>query len=123
VWLSVKLYGTAAYRAAIAEKRALALDAFERISRLPGIVMDAPPELSLFAFHVTWPGATPAQEDVATRRLMERTPTRGRVMVTGAVARGRYVGRVCVLSFRTHAEQVDWLVDDLGAALEEVRSG
>ena len=123
VWLSVKLYGTAAYRAAIAEKRALALDAFERISRLPGLVMDAPPELSLFAFHVTWPGATLAQEDVATRRLMERTPARGRVMVTGASARGRYVGRVCVLSFRTHAEQIDWLVEDLRAALDEVRSG
>jgi aromatic-L-amino-acid decarboxylase len=123
VWLSVKLYGTAAYRAAIAEKRALALDAFERISRLPGLVMDAPPELSLFAFHVTWPGVTLAQEDVATRRLMERTPARGRVMVTGAVARGRYVGRVCVLSFRTHAEQIDWLVEDLRAALDEVRSG
>ena len=44
-------------------------------------------------------------------------------MVTGAVARGRYLGRVCVLSFRTHAEHVDWLVEDLGAALEEVTSG
>ena len=28
---------------------------------LPGIVIDAPPELSLFAFHVTWPGATLAR--------------------------------------------------------------
>jgi len=44
-------------------------------------------------------------------------------MVTGASARGRYVGRVCVLSFRTHAEQIDWLVEDLRAALDEVRSG
>ena len=64
--------------------------------------MDAPPELSLFAFHLTWPGATLADEDAATRALMERTTARGRVMVTGAAAHGRYLGRVCVLSFRTH---------------------
>ena len=42
-------------------------------------------------------------------------------MVTGAVARGRYLGRVCVLSFRTHAEQIDWLVEDVEAALREIR--
>jgi aromatic-L-amino-acid decarboxylase len=121
VWLTVKLFGAAAYRAAIAEKRALALDAFDRLSKLPGLVMDAPPELSLFPFHVTWPGATPPEEDAATRELMERTTARLRVMVTGAVARGRYVGRVCVLSFRTHAEHIDSLVEDIEAAMTEIR--
>jgi len=120
VWLTVKLYGAAAYRAALAEKRALALDAHRRLAALPGLVIDAAPELSLFAFHVTWPGASPAEEDAATRQLMDRTTARGRVMVTGAVARGRYLGRVCVLSFRTHAEQIDWLVEDVEAALREI---
>jgi len=120
VWLTVKLYGASAYRAALAEKRALALDAHRRLAALPGLVIDAAPELSLFAFHVTWPGATPAEEDAATRQLMDRTTARGRVMVTGAVARGRYLGRVCVLSFRTHAEQIDWLVEDVEAALREI---
>ena len=60
-------------------------------------VMDAPPDLSLFAFHVTWPGATLEQEDAATRALMDRTTQRGRAMVTGAEAHGRFLGRVCVL--------------------------
>ena len=60
VWLSVKLFGAAAFRAALAEKRALALDAWRRVAALPHIVVDAPPELSLFAFHVSWPGATRA---------------------------------------------------------------
>jgi aromatic-L-amino-acid decarboxylase len=121
VWLTVKLYGAAAYRAAIEEKRALAHDACRRLSALPGLVIDAPPELSLFAFHVTWPGASLADEDAATRQLMDLTAARGRVMLTGAAARGRYLGRACVLSFRTHAEHIDWLVEDLTAALDEVR--
>jgi aromatic-L-amino-acid/L-tryptophan decarboxylase len=121
VWLAVKLYGSAAFRANIAEKRALTLDAFHRIAALPGIVIDAPPELSLFAFHATRPGASLADEDAMTRAVMERTTRRGRVMVTGATAHGRYLGRVCVLSFRTHQAQIDALVDDVAAVLSEIQ--
>ncbi|MBW8866381.1 MAG: hypothetical protein JF610_03455 [Acidobacteria bacterium] len=121
VWLSVKLYGSAAFRAAIAEKRALAVDAFHRVARLPGIVIDAEPELSLFAFHLTGPGWSLAQEDAATRALMQRTTARGRVMVTGSHTHGRYLGRVCVLSFRTHEPQIDALVEDFAAVIAELR--
>ena len=120
MWLTMKLYGADAFRAAITEKRALAVDAATRVAALPHVVMDAPPELSLFPFHVTWPGATLAQEDAATREVMYTTSKRGRVMISGAVAGGRYVGRVCVLSFRTHAEQIDHLVEDLSAAITDV---
>jgi len=120
VWLSVKLFGTAAFRAAIAEKRALTLEAARRVAELPGIVIDADPELSLFAFHVTWPGASLADEDRATRALMERTTRRGRVMVTGCTTHGRYLGRVCILSFRTHQDRVDALVDDFAAVIREI---
>ena len=122
VWLSVKMYGSAAFRAAIAEKRALTLDAARRVAALPGIVMDAEPELSLFAFHLTWPGASRADEDAATKALMEQTTERGRVMVTGCTAHGRYLGRVCVLSFRTHQEEIDALVEDMSVVIEELKS-
>jgi len=120
VWLSVKLFGAAAFREAISEKRRLALDAWRRIAAFPHIVIDAPPELSLFAFHVTWPGATRAEEDNATRILLEKTTERGRVMLTGCTAHDRFLGRVCVLSFRTHQRHIDHLVEDLGASIPEV---
>ena len=120
MWLTMKIYGTDVFRAAIAEKRALAVDAAARVSVLPHLVMDAAPELSLFPFHITWPGATLAQEDAATRALMDDVSQRGRVMISGAVAGGRYVGRVCVLSFRTHAAQIDALVEDLSDAIHDV---
>jgi aromatic-L-amino-acid/L-tryptophan decarboxylase len=122
VWLTVKLYGSAVFRDALAEKRALTLDAARRVAALPGIVIDAPPDLSLFPFHLTWSGATLAEEDAATRALMTKTTSRGRVMVTGATAHGRYLGRVCVLSFRTHQPEVDALVEDMAAAIHEIRS-
>lgn len=120
VWLSVKLFGAFGFRTALAEKRALAVEAASRIAALPHVVLDAPPELSLFAFHLSWPGASRADEDAATRDLMERTTRLGRVMITGAAAGGRYVGRVCVLNFRTHRPQIDALVDDLSASIAAI---
>jgi len=120
VWLSVKLFGAAAFRSAIAEKRALTLDARRRVAELPGIVIDAEPDLSLFAFHLTWPGASRDDEDAATRALMDQTTQRGRVMVTGCTAHGRALGRVCVLSFRTHQPHIDALIEDMAAAIKDI---
>ena len=120
VWLSVKLFGAAAFRAAVTEKRDLAVEAARRVAALPHIVIDAPPDLSLFAFHLTWPGATREDEDGATRALMDQTTRRGRVMVSGCATHGRFLGRVCVLSFRTHQANIDALVEDMAASIHEI---
>ena len=113
VWLSVKLFGAARYRAALAEKRALALDAARRIAALPHFVVDAPPQLSLLAFHLEWPGSTLEAQNAATRHLLERVIRRGKVFLTGCETGGRFLGRVCVLSFRTRAERIDTCIEHL----------
>jgi aromatic-L-amino-acid decarboxylase len=113
VWLCVKVFGEDKLRAAIAEKRALAVDAADRIARIPGLRMAAPPQLSLFAFHVTWPGATVNQENDATAELLECVTTLGRVMLTGCTVDERVLARVCVLSFRTRRDRMDACVDDV----------
>lgn len=124
VWLTLKLYGAARYRAAIAEKRALALWAAERVARIPGIVMDAPPQLSLFAFHMEGPGLdTLARQNAATQQLMERVTRRGKVMVTGAMAGERYLGRVCVLSFRTRQAEMETAVAHLAEEAAAILAG
>lgn len=115
VWLCVKVLGAARLRAAIAEKRQLALDAAARISRIPGIVMDAHPQLSLFAFHLSWPGASVEEENAATQALMDGVTARGRAMLTGCTADGRFLGRVCVLSFRTRQDRIDACVEDVAS--------
>lgn len=125
VWMAVQLYGMARIRAAIAEKRALAVDAAERIGRIPGVELVAPPQLSLFAFDLDWPGATRAARNEATRRLMERVTARGRVMLTGCEVDGRALARVCVLSFRTRRDTIDTCVnhvaEEASAILAEVQ--
>ncbi len=114
VWLTLKLFGTARYRAAIAEKRELAVWAAGQVARIPGIVMDATPQLSLFAFHVEGEGLrTLDAQNAATRALMEHVTRRGQVMLTGAMVGERFLGRVCVLSFRTRRAEMETCVRQL----------
>jgi aromatic-L-amino-acid decarboxylase len=114
VWLSVKLYGAARYRAALAEKRELALWAAREVAAVPGVVMDAEPQLSLFAFHVAHTGLpTLAAENAATEALVERVTARGRVILSGCTVDGRYLARVCVLSFRTRMTEMEVAVQHI----------
>jgi aromatic-L-amino-acid decarboxylase len=117
IWMCLKVFGAARFRAALAEKQALAMQAAGRIAALPGIEMVAPPQLSLFAFYATRPGATLDEENRATADLLERVTRRGRIMLTGCTVDGRFLGRVCVLSFRTRQAQIDALVDHMAQEL------
>ena len=114
VWLTLKFFGAARYRAALAEKRELAVRAAQQIAQIPGIVIDAMPQLSLFAFHLEGPTLrTREAQNTATRTLMERVTGRGQVMLTGASVGDRFLGRVCVLSFRTRRADVETCVRQL----------
>lgn len=115
VWLPLQVFGAARFRAALSEKRALALEAAERIGAIPGIVVDAAPQLSLFAFHVAWDGSTADEESAATEELLRRVLARQRVMLTGCRIDGRYLGRLCVLCFRTRQRHIDHAVEDIAA--------
>jgi aromatic-L-amino-acid/L-tryptophan decarboxylase len=113
VWLTIKVFGAAKIRAAIAEKRALAVEAAGRLAHVPGITLVAPPQLSLFAFRLEPKGASPAAQDEATRRLLERVNARGQVMMTGCTVDERFLARVCVLSFRTRRRNVETAVEQI----------
>ena len=110
----MKFFGVARYRAALAEKRELAVWAASEVARIPGIVMDAMPQLSLFAFHLESAALNTLEaQNAATRALMDRVTALGQVMLTGATVGDRFLGRVCVLSFRTRREQMETCVQQL----------
>ncbi len=113
VWLTLKFYGAARYRAALLEKRALALEACDRVAAIPHLVIDAVPQLSLFAFHVAWPGSTLAEQNTVTRELLERVMRRGKVMLSGFETDGRFIARVCILSHRTRRDRVETCIEHL----------
>jgi aromatic-L-amino-acid decarboxylase len=111
LWLPLKLFGAARFRAALREKHMLTVWACEQLAAIDAIAIDAEPALSLFAFHVR--GASLAEENATTRELVERVTARGRVMITGATVGDRFMARICVLSFRTRREHVEHAVEDI----------
>jgi aromatic-L-amino-acid/L-tryptophan decarboxylase len=120
VWLTFKAFGARKLRAAISEKRALAVSAAERIARIPGVVLDAEPQLSLFAFHLAREGASMEQRNADTRVLLDRVVRRGRTFLSGCTIEGHFHARVCVLSFRTRATHVDACVEDVREAADAI---
>jgi aromatic-L-amino-acid/L-tryptophan decarboxylase len=113
VWLTIKTFGAARIRTAIAEKRALAVAAAERLTGVPGINLVAPPQLSLLAFCVEPTGSSLLEQNKATSRLLERVNARRRVMLTGCTVDGRFLARLCVMSFRTRERHVELAVDQI----------
>jgi aromatic-L-amino-acid decarboxylase len=121
VWLALKLCGLVAFRAALDEKLDLAKEAAEAIRRIPGMTIVAEPELSLFAFRLTPPGASVDEANRLNRDVMDRVNARQRVLLTGTLLGDDFAIRMCILSFRTHADRIQMALEDLRAAVEEVR--
>jgi aromatic-L-amino-acid decarboxylase len=116
VWLAIKLCGLAAFRASLDEKLDLAREASDSVRAIPGVVIVAEPQLSLFAFRLAPPGASVAESNRLSRELMARVNARQRVLLTGTLLGDEFALRMCILSFRTHAGRVRMALDDLREA-------
>ena len=104
----------------IDEKLDLARLAADRLHAMPGIEIVAEPELSVVAFRATWPGIDAEETDARNRRLLEAVNRRRRVYLTGTTVGGRFLVRICVLSFRTHRDRIEQCLADVRDALAEV---
>lgn len=121
LWLSLKLFGLERFRAALREKHELASRAAAQLAELPGFDMIAPPQLSLFAFQLRLDGDSLEQTNARTRALLEGVNARRRVYLTPCTDdAGRFLARVCVLSFRTRADRVEECLRDLREVAAEL---
>lgn len=121
VWLVVQLYGMKKLRAAVHEKRELALWAAERLDALDGLNLLTKPALSLFAFHVVSKSGDLKLENRATEDLLHRVRERGQIMMSGCHMGERYLGRICVMSFRTRRKEIELAVEQITAELAGLR--
>ena len=110
LWLPLQLAGVAAFRAAQQEKLALARYFHARLSELQGFDAGPPPDLSVVAFRYEPDGA---DGDGPSERLLQHLQQEGRVMLSGTRIDGRFFIRCAILSFRTHVEHVDEVIDAL----------
>jgi aromatic-L-amino-acid decarboxylase len=115
VWLPLQLHGVAAFRAQLGEKLALARHAYETLAADPLFELLDEPQLSVVAFRLR---LAEADAERLGPELLRRVNERRRVFLSSTRLRGRYALRICVLSFRTHADRVE---DALTALREEAR--
>jgi aromatic-L-amino-acid decarboxylase len=121
VWLPIKMHGIGAFRRALDEKLDLAAWAADQLREVPGVEIVAEPQLSLLAFRVVRPGFDETAANDLNRRVMEAVNARRRVYITNTISRGRFLIRICVLSFRTHMDRMQMAIEDIRAAIEEQR--
>jgi glutamate/tyrosine decarboxylase-like PLP-dependent enzyme len=110
LWLPLQLAGIGAFRAAQAEKLALARYFHARLSELDGWDPGPEPDLSVVAFRYL---PKSGEGDDFNERLMHHIQQEGRVMLSGTRIDGSYRLRCAILCFRTHIEHVDECVDAL----------
>lgn len=117
LWLPLMLHGVAAFREQLAEKLSLARWAYRELSADPRFELLDEPQLSIVAFRLR------AEEEKEAERLgpelLRRVNARRRVFLSSTRMDGHYVLRLCVLSFRTHADRVR---DAVEALREEARA-
>jgi aromatic-L-amino-acid decarboxylase len=110
VWLPIQLHGLQAFRDALQEKLELTRWAWDELRRDERFLLLDEPQLSVLAFRLKGEGE---HADARNRELLRRVNARRRVFLSSTRMDGRYVLRICVLSFRTHADRVRDAVDAL----------
>lgn len=104
LWLPIKLFGLAPFRACLEEKRLLARYFHERIGKIDRFEVGPPPELSVVTYRYLPHRGDP---DDFNRRLIQEVRKDGRVFLSSTMLDGKFVLRLAVLSFRTHLQQID----------------
>lgn len=120
LWFPLKLFGLAPFRSALSEKIWLARYFHERISAMPGFEAGPYPDLSIVTFRYRPQGG---EANDFNRRLLAAVHEDGRVFITSTLIDGVFTLRLAVLNFRTHLEQVDYLLGLLRRRAGELERG
>ncbi len=120
VWLPLKMHGFSVFREALDEKLDLAAWACEELRSIDHMEIVAEPQLSILAFRLAPPDFDDDAVDELNRELLRRINDRQRVFLTATTLEGRFVIRICVLSFRTHLDRMRQALEDIRAAVDEV---
>jgi len=119
MWFPLKLFGLEPFRASLAEKIWLARYFHEALSGLDGFESGPCPDLSIVTFRYR-PREGDANE--FNRRLLQAVHDDGKVFITSTRIGGLFTLRLAVLNFRTHLEQIDYLLELLQRSAEEIGS-
>jgi glutamate/tyrosine decarboxylase-like PLP-dependent enzyme len=119
MWLPLKLFGLAAFRAALEEKLLLASYFHSRLAETPRWVVGPEPDLSIVTYRYR-PETGDAND--FNRRLLEAVVRDGRAVISGTELAGVYTLRRAVLHYRTHLDHIEGLLEVLTREAERLAS-
>ncbi len=108
MWLPLKLFGIAPFRAALEEKLKLTQYFYREIQKIEGIEVGPEPELSVMFFRYV-----PDNKDanVFNKKLVEEIHKDGTVFLSSTNIEDTFYIRLAVLHFRTHLEHIHKTLD------------
>ncbi len=122
VWLPLKLHGIGPFRRNLDEKLDLARWAVDELRKLNGelntesgdeLEIIGEPQLSIVAFRLRRRGLDEPSLTRLNEELRTRINASRRVFLTPTTLHGRYVIRICVLSFRTHHDRMQECLNEI----------
>jgi glutamate/tyrosine decarboxylase-like PLP-dependent enzyme len=106
LWMSLRIYGLAAFREAIDRGIALAEDADRMLRADPRWDVVTPAQLAVVTFGPRMRGESVAENNARVERAVERLTSDGYAMVTSTQVRGRTVLRFCLIHPDARLEEV-----------------
>jgi glutamate/tyrosine decarboxylase-like PLP-dependent enzyme len=110
IWLSLQLFGAGAFRHAIDGALDLAAGAQRRIEASPRLELLSPAALGIVCFRRR-PHALDPDTDALNERILQRLNRNGIAMMSSTRIRGCYALRLCIMNWRTTADDVARILD------------
>lgn len=117
MWLPLKLFGVAPFRAALNEKLELARYFHREVQKIEGMEAGPEPELSVMFFRYV-----PNSGDANTfnEKLLDEIHRDGRVFLSSTNIDDTFYIRLAVLSFRTHLKTIDLTLEIIREKIAEL---
>jgi aromatic-L-amino-acid/L-tryptophan decarboxylase len=107
LWMSIKAFGMAAFRAAVERGFTLAEFTEARLRKMPGWAIVTPAQMGIVCFRFE------NADDAAHLRLVQSILKDGFALITSTVLRGRTVLRTCTINPRTSEADIEDTLDRL----------
>ncbi len=107
VWLPLQMHGVEPFRRCLDEKLDLARYVEEELRQINGLELVARSMLSIVTFRLHRPDWSESEANERNREFLARINASRRVLLTSTILDGRFVIRICILSFRTHRDRID----------------
>lgn len=115
VWLPIKTLGIEPFQLNLEEKLKLSQYLHTELSKIPELIIEASPQLTIQAFR--------HKNSNLTRKLMGLINSKNKVFLSGCTLSNHHFAiRVCLLGHHLHFEQIQTLLKDLKESLKELNN-